>query len=255
LGALAITFAACGDDGGSTPTATQPPDATSAPSTTEGASSALPQGSEPYPLDPADFVAVIDNPYWPMAPGNRWVYTEIDAEGNEMQVEVVVTDETKVIQGITATVVRDTVTESGSVIEDTFDWYAQDVGGNVWYMGEDTKEYEDGEVVTTAGSWEAGIDGALAGIAVPANPEAGMTYRQEYYVGEAEDNGEVLALNEHVDVPSGSYDGCLQTADTTPLEPNVLEHKYYARGVGPVLTIDVGGGGREELITFEAAAQ
>jgi hypothetical protein len=244
----ALATAACGDDNGASTNGTQP---TAAP-TQDGASS-LPQGDEPVELDPADFVSEIDNPYFPMKPGNRWVYTETDADGTELQVEVTVTNETKNISGITATVVRDIVTEDGNVIEDTFDWYAQDTDGNVWYLGEDTKEYEDGVVVTTAGSWEHGVDGAQAGVLVPGDPVVDMTYRQEYYAGEAEDRGRILGLDEQVDVPFGSFDGCLQTEDTTPLEPDVLEHKYYARGVGPVLAVDVAGGGREELITFEAA--
>ena len=122
-----------------------------------------------------------------MKPGNRWVYNETDAEGNEMQVEVTVTNDKKNILGISATVVHDVVTQDGSVKEDTLDWYAQDVDGNIWYLGEDTKEYENGVVVSTEGSWEAGVDGAQAGIVLPANPEVGMTYRQEYYAGEAED--------------------------------------------------------------------
>lgn len=215
----------------------------------------LPQGDEPVDLDPADFVDEIDNPYWPLKPGSRWVYTETDADGNEMQVEVTVTDEKKDILGISATVVHDVVSQDGEVIEDTLDWYAQDVDGNIWYMGEDTKEYEDGEVVSTEGSWEAGVDGAQAGIAVPGNPESGMTYRQEYYAGEAEDRGKILSLDEHVEVPYGAFDGCLQTEDTTPLEPDVLENKYYCRGVGPVLAVDLSGGGREELVTFEDASE
>lgn len=216
--------------------------------------SALPQGDEPFDLDSVEFVDAIDNPFWPLTPGNRWVYTETDAEGAKMQVEVTVTEEKKDILGISATVVRDTVTdaETGDVIEDTFDWYAQDVDGNIWYLGEDTKEYEDGEVVSTAGSWEAGVDGALAGVIVPANPEVGLEFRQEHYAGEAEDRGKILSLDEHVEVPYGTFDGCIQTQDTTPLEPDVLEHKYYCRDVGPTLVVDVGAGaGGEELVTFE----
>ena len=128
--------------------------------------------------------------YYPLAVGNRWVYNETDEDGNVLQVEVTVTSDTKVILGITATVVHDVVSQDGEVIEDTFDWYAQDVDGNIWYMGEDTKEYEAGVVTTTEGSWQAGVDGAQAGILLPGTPEVGMAYRQEYYAGEAEDNGE-----------------------------------------------------------------
>jgi hypothetical protein len=212
---------------------------------------ALPQGAEPADLDAADFVSEIDNPYWPMAPGSRWVYRETDAKGNAQRVEVTVTGRKKTILGIRATVVHDAVTENGELVEDTYDWYAQDRHGNLWYLGEETAEYEDGHIVDRGGSWEAGIDGAEAGVIVPADPRVGMRYRQEYYAGEAEDRGEILSLGESARVPFGSFDRLLLTKDTTPLEPDVLEHKLYARGIGPVLVLDVAGGGREELISFE----
>ena len=155
----------------------------------------------------------------------------------------------KIANGVTARVVRDTVTLDGEIIEDTLDWYAQDQDGTVWYLGEDTAEFENGKITTREGSFEAGVDGAQAGVIMPASPEVGMAYRQEYYEGEAEDNGEVLALSEQASVPAGDYDDLVKTADTTPLEPDVLEHKYYARGVGLVLTIDKEAGGREELLS------
>ena len=137
-------------------------------------------------------MSAIDNPYWPMAPGSRWVYRETDGKGGVMKVVVTVTDRTKTIDGIAATVVHDVVSEDGKVVEDTFDWYAQDRWGNVWYLGEDTTEYEDGKA-STAGSWEAGVDGAQAGVILPGQPEVGQAYRQEYYAGEAEDAGESSA--------------------------------------------------------------
>ena len=220
---------------------------------TEQQPGALPQGGDPVELDPADFVAEIDNPYWPMSPGSTWVYRETDAEGAVQRVEVTVTDRTKTILGIAATVVHDVVTEDGELIEDTFDWYAQDTAGNVWYLGETTKEFENGKVSTTNGSWEAGVDGAQAGIIVPADPEVGMTYRQEYYAGEAEDEGEVLSLDERAEVPFGSFDNLLMTKDTTPLEPDILEHKFYAEGAGPILALGLSGGvSREELLRYES---
>jgi hypothetical protein len=211
----------------------------------------LPQGGEPVELDPADFTGPIDNPYWPMAVGSKWVYDETDADGAQVVVEVTVTDETKKILGIDAVVVHDIVTEDGEVKEDTFDWYAQDDDGNIWYLGEDTKEYEGGEVVSTEGSWEAGVDGAQPGVIMPADPVVGLVYRQEYLEGEAEDHAEVLSLDEHVEVPFGTFDNVLQTKDYTPLEPGLVEHKFYAQGVGPVLAETVSGGsGREELTEF-----
>ena len=224
------------------------------PSASGSASNALPQGSEPITLDPADFVATINHPYWPMTPGNQWIYHETDADGTELRVEVIVTDETKQILGISATVVHDTVSRDGELVEDTLDWYAQDTAGNLWYLGEDTKEYENGEVVSTSGSWEAGVDGAQPGIILPAHPEVGMAYRQEYYAGEAEDAAEVLSLSEHVEVPAGTFDDCLQTSDFTPLDPDVIEEKYYAQGVGLVLVVQVSGGtSREELVSYSLA--
>jgi hypothetical protein len=202
-------------------------------------------------LDAGDFVDRIDNPNWPMAVGSRWVYRETDGDGGEQRVEVTVTDRTRTILGIDATVVRDVVSEDGAVVEDTFDWYAQDKDGNVWYLGEDTKEYENGKVVSTEGSWEAGVDGAQAGIIIPGEPAVGQAYRQEYYEGEAEDNGEILSLDATAKVPYGSFYGVLKTKDTNALEPGVLEHKYYAKDVGLVLAVNVSGGGREVLLEFE----
>jgi membrane-associated phospholipid phosphatase len=212
----------------------------------------LPRGSEPVELEASDFVDRIDNPYWPMAPGSKWIYRETDGEGSEQRVEVTVTDRSKEVLGIDATVVHDVVSEDGELVEDTYDWYAQDESGNVWYLGEDTKEYEGGKIATTAGSWEAGVDGAQAGVVMPGAPEVGQAYRQEHYAGEAEDRGEILSLDEQANVPFGSFDGVLKTKDTTPLEPKVLEHKYYAKGIGPVLAVGVSGGSREELVSFES---
>jgi hypothetical protein len=183
--------------------------------------------------------------------GSRWVYRETDGEGGVQRVEVAVTDRTKTILGIQATVVHDVVSEDGEVIEGTFDWYAQDRWGNVWYLGEDTKEYDKGKV-STKGSWEAGVDGAQAGVMLPGSPEVGQVYRQEYYEGEAEDAGEILSLEEQVEVPFGSYQDVLMTKDYTPLEPDVLEHKFYAQGIGPVLFVQVAGGSStERLLSFE----
>jgi hypothetical protein len=211
----------------------------------------LPQGGEPAGLDPEDFVSAIDNPWWPMAPGSRWVYRETDGRGGEQRVEVTVTDETKRILGIEATVVHDVVTEDGEVIEDTYDWFAQDRWGNIWYLGEATTEYEEGQA-STAGSWEAGVDGAEAGVVMPGSPEAGLAYRQEHYAGEAEDAGEILSLEEQAEVPFGAFRDVLLTKDFTPLQPEILEHKFYAKGIGPVLVLAVSGGSdREELIEFE----
>jgi hypothetical protein len=143
---------------------------------------------------------------------------------------------------VTAVVVRDTVEVAREVHEDTFDWYAQDVDGNVWYLGEDTKEYEDGKVVSTEGSWEAGVDGALPGVIMPADPEVGLAYTQEHYADDAEDKGKILAVGEQVSVPAGPFDEVLVTEEWTPLEPAIREHKSYAPGVGVVFEEIVRGG-------------
>ena len=216
----------------------------------------LPSGSVPVALDPAEFSTEITNPYWPMSPRTRWTYREVEEDGAVKSVVVVVTTRTRrIANGITARVVRDTVREEGKIIEDTFDWYAQDRDGNVWYLGEDTAEFEDGEIISRSGSFEAGVDGAQPGIAMPGQPRVGQRYRQEYYQGQAEDNGEVLGLDETVQVPAGRFRQALLTKDTITIEPDVQEYKLYARGVGPVLVLGISGGaGREELIKVDRAA-
>jgi hypothetical protein len=215
---------------------------------------ALPQGAERVAIGPADFSTRIDNPWWPMKPGSRWVYRETASDGTAKRVVVTVTTETKrIANGVRARVVHDAVTEGGKPVEITDDWYAQDRCGNVWYLGEDTKEYENGKVVSTVGSFEAGVDGAQPGVIVPANPTPGMRYRQEYWAGHAEDRGEVFSLTERAEVPFGYFrkGRVLMTRDLNPLEPKVLEYKFYARGIGPVLAIGVSGGSdREELVRY-----
>ena len=256
---LAATgLSACTDDGESSSanaassseseTSTASADVTPAAETT--GSSELPQGDDPVDLDPADFTTTIDNPYFPLVPGTRLTYRELDEKGNKVKVVVIVTRKTKEIaNGIEARVVRDTVTENGELIEDTFDWYSQDSEGNVWYMGENTAEFKNGKITTKEGSFEAGVDGALPGIIMPADPQPGVAFRQEYYKGEAEDNGEILSTEEMVDVPIGHFDDVLMTKDTITIEPDVLEFKLYARDVGMVLALGIsGGGGREELV-------
>jgi len=205
---------------------------------------------EPYSvsIDPEDFVQRIDNPYFPLVPGTTFTYEGQTEDGLE-HIEDVVTHETKQVMGVICTVVHNTVTLDGELIEETYDWYAQDRQGNVWYFGEDTTEFDGGTPLTTAGSWLAGVDGALPGIIMPADPQVGDIYRQEYYAGEAEDMAEVLSLTESITVPSGSFENVLQTRDWTPLEPSIAEHKYYAQGVGLIREALVqGGSGTVELV-------
>jgi hypothetical protein len=214
----------------------------------------LPQGSEPVTLNPADFTTKIDNPYFPMKPGNRWVYRETDSSGKRERVVVKVTHKTKKFaNGITARVVTDIATAHGKKTEATDDWYAQDAQGNIWYLGEKTAEYKHGKVSSRAGSFEAGVNGAQAGVAMPANPVPGLSYRQEYLKGKAEDKGAIVTVGqEKVEVPFGFFKkDVVMTRDLTPLEPRVQELKFYARGVGPVLSVHLDGtGSREELIRF-----
>jgi hypothetical protein len=209
------------------------------------------RGSYAPVIDPADFVDQIDHPYLPLRPGNRWVYEGTDGDETE-HIEVEVTLDRREVFGISAVVVRDTVTMNGQLVEDTYDWFAQDREGNVWYLGEETAEYEDGEVVSTEGSWEAGVDGALPGIVMPAAPAVGgAAYRQEYLPGEAEDMGQTIRVGETATVAAGRYADVVVTREWTPLEPEVVEEKSYAPGVGLVLEVKTAGGeGRVELVSF-----
>lgn len=249
IAALALTAgAACGDDTASRTGTTRDSNSTGGD---------LPQGSEPFEIDPADFTADITNPYFPMTPGRRWTYREVEPDGTVQEVVMIATSDTKKLaNGVTARVVRDTVTLDGSIIEDTLDWYAQDKKGNVWYMGEETAEFEDGKITSREGAWEAGVDGAIPGIAMPANPTDGMAYRQEYYQGHAEDRAEVLSNDEMVETEYGQFDNAVLTKDLVPLEPEVEELKFYVKDVGMVLALKVSGGsGREALIAVDQAPE
>jgi hypothetical protein len=218
-----------------------------------GRSSGLPQGSDPVHLDPADFSANIDNKQWPMTVGSRWVYRVVDSSDGSVQRDVIkVTPRTKLIaDGIRARVVSDIVSDHGKPTEVTKDWYAQDSRGNVWYFGEATVEYRNGHK-SDNGSWEAGVGGAMPGVALPANPKVGMSYREEYSKGVAEDQSRVLALDEQAQVPAGHFKPVLMTEDYSPIEPKVSELKFYAKGSGQaVLAVDVSGGTeREELVRY-----
>jgi hypothetical protein len=176
-----------------------------------------------------------------MTPGSRWLYRETDSQGNTQRVQVTVTNKTKMILGIRARVVHDVVTQGGQVQEESYDWYAQDVHGNLWHLGEAAWEYDNGKKTSTKGSWQAGVDGAHAGILLPAHPRPGIASWHE-------DETVLLSLDQTSRVPSGRFDHVLVTTESTPPK---LEHKFYAPAVGPVLAIMVSGGsGREELISF-----
>ena len=257
---VALGATACGNDTSTAdpPSATDPP-ATASPSETTAVTEPVidpGDGGDYAPeLDPADFVAVVDNPYLPFLPGSRWTYEETNGDGETEDIEIVVQDETREIAGITATVVRDTVTLGGVLVEDTYDWYAQDTEGNVWYLGEDVDNYDDqGELVDHEGSFEHGVDGAIGGIVMLADPEVGDAYRQEYFPGEAEDLGEVVRTGETVSVPFGDFEDVLVTRDWNPLEPEVIEEKWYAPGVGLVREVKVAGDTGEGVLVDAAIA-
>lgn len=212
----------------------------------------LPQGGEKAKLDPADFTTRIDNPYLPMAPGSRSEYRETDTEGTNEKVVITVTNRTrKLANGITVRVVRDAVMEDGRPVEVEHDWFAQDKQGNVWFFGGETRTYEHGKLASRE-SFEAGLDGADAGISMPANPKPGVSYRQEYLKGKAEDHAEIMTVGkERVDVPAGFFENIVLTRDLNRLEPKVQETKYYERGVGVVLTMNVNEpGARAVLVTY-----
>lgn len=201
-------------------------------------------------FDPTDFVSVIDNTYLPLTPGTAFHYRSETPDGLETGL-VRVTYNTKQILGVTARVVHDQVFLDGDLTEDTFDWFAQDGDGNVWYFGEDSKEIEDGEVVSTEGSWQAGVNGAEPGIIMLNDPRPGLSYRQELAPGVAEDMARVLGLKAKVEVPYDQFYACLHTMEWTPLERGVREHKFYCPGVGLVLEVQPREGRiRNELVAI-----
>jgi hypothetical protein len=198
-------------------------------------------GASP-PFRPAAFVARVDNPWFPLEPGTVYVYKGVD-EGRAARDVVTVTHANRIILGVRATAVRDLVYIEGRLRERTTDWYAQDRMGNVWYLGEATEDLDShGRVTSHEGAWLAGVAGAEPGIYMPARPAPGVSGRQEYLKGHAEDHFRVKALNATVAVPAASSKHALVTEEWSPLEPGVLEHKLYVRGVGTVLEQTVQGG-------------
>jgi hypothetical protein len=198
-------------------------------------------------IEPASFTTTIDNPYFPLKPGTTYIYEGPTSQGfihNSMEV----TANTKLIDGVTTVEVHDQVFTDGALTEDTLDWYAQDKDGNVWYFGEDSDELVDGRVSSIGGSWEAGVNGASPGIIMQAHPKVGEFYRQEFQLNNAEDTAGILGLDQTVTVPFGTFHHCLETEEVTGLEPGALEHKFYARGIGNVQTIDLISGDAFPLV-------
>ncbi|PWT78728.1 MAG: hypothetical protein C5B58_14835 [Acidobacteria bacterium] len=206
-------------------------------------------GPAPYDpvIDPSNFVARVDNPYFPLTPGTTFVYEGQTEQGFEHD-EFAVTRHTRTILGVRCVEVHDTVTTDGQLTEDTLDWFAQDRDGNVWYFGENTHELEDGLITTIDGTFMAGVNGDKPGIIMKAQPAIGDFYRQEFSLANAEDFAETRSLTETVHVPAGTFHNCLKSKETTPLETDLLEYKFYAPGVGNVLTVDARTGDRVELV-------
>jgi len=223
------------------------PEADSSPDAADAAALAAMKELADQPYQPEigreDFVSGIDNPYLPLLPGNAWYYEGMIEDGFT-QVSVQVLDEEREVMGVPAVAVRKTVIVAGQLVEDTLNWYAQDGEGNVWRLGAAAKDPETGENSGAAGSWEAGVDGALPGVIMPAQPHVGQSYRQDYNEGQAEDMAYVLRVDGEAEVPFGSFDEVLVTEEWSPLEPGVVERKYYVRGVGLVLEETVQGGER-----------
>jgi hypothetical protein len=238
LAALALLAGGCGSSGGEGHASTT--------GTSTSASSLAPTLGRYSPsVDPANFVREVDNKYWPLKPGTAFHYKGVRGTTPQTDDEVV-THQIERILGINCTVVRDTVSEHGRAIERTLDFYAQDMQGNVWYLGEDSFERENGRFVKASDSWRSGVDGAKPGIIMPANPQRGDSYRQEYYPpGEALDEARVLGHRGPVTVPYGTFKQALATSEFSPLEPQT-EEKYYVAGVGEILERVVKGH-REEF--------
>jgi hypothetical protein len=210
----------------------------------------LGRSSAPTP-NPSEFSARVDNVWFPLKPGTVFVYRGVK-DGEPSRDVVTVTHRTTRIEGVPCVSVDDRLYVRGRLEERTTDWYAQDTKGNVWYFGENTAELdEQGRVTSTEGTWQAGRAGAIPGIYMPAHPAVGQSGRQEYYKGHAEDHFEVVSLNAAVRVPYVSSRHALLTKEWTPLEPGVVDHKLYVRGVGTVLEQTVKGGNeRNELISL-----
>jgi hypothetical protein len=191
-------------------------------------------------FNPNNIVAVVNNPYFPLPVGRTWVYEGVK-DGQSQIDTVTVTAETKTILGVTATVVSDIATHDGTLLEKTFDWYAQDKDGNVWYLGEDTSAFGKNGKVDKSGSWEAGVNGAIPGIIMEANPQIPDAYRQEYQAGVAEDTAWVVQVGGTVTVPYGKVRNTLVTLEATAIEPGNYDQKVYASGIGIVLELAITG--------------
>jgi len=248
VASLGVAAGCGGDDSAGSADSANPPAVSASDSETASATSETiePSGSTPV-IDPGDggnytvviehddFSSVVDNPFFPLAPGAVWQYDETHADGETQTDTVEVLDQQRTVMGVDTIVVHDVAKDAdGTTVEDTYDWYAQDSAGNVWYFGEDTTSYDEGQS-STEGSWEAGVAGALPGIVMLADPTVSdIGYRQEYLAGVAEDMGQVIAGSGSITVPFGTFDDIIRTRDWSPIEPDIVEEKVYASGIGVV---------------------
>lgn len=219
-----------------------------------GASAPEPAAAAPGRPPASAFSAHVDNPWYPLLPGTRYVYSGIK-DGQPSRDVLTVTHQTQTIDGAACVVVQDRLYLRGRLFERTTDWYTQDALGNVWYFGENTAELDkSGHVTSTEGTWMAGADGARPGIYMPAQPRIGQSFRQEFSKGQAEDHFRVIGLVGTLTAPVG-IKSTLLTEEWTPLEPGVLDHKMYVRGIGTVLEQTVKGGNeRAELVSVTRGA-
>ena len=186
-------------------------------------------------INPADFSGIAeDNPYFPLPPGRILLYRGSTKDGTET-LEFEVTHRTRTVLGVTTVVVVERHALNGEIVEVSENWFAQDKNGDVWYFGEFSQEYQNGSPVNSAGSWEAGVNGALPGIIMKANPQPGDVYFQEFSPGIAQDQAQVMSTSGTSTVLQGTYSGVLETKEWTSLEPNSRERKLYAPGIGLIL--------------------
>jgi len=242
-GVAAVLTGGCHSSGQTAAGATPRPPTASAPATPSATGSPLPSTDLPYrpQIDPSQFGATVDNPWFPLKPGTTFVYEGVK-DGKPSRDVYTVTDRIKTIIGVPCVVVHDTLYLAGKVGEETFDYYSQDAQGNVWYFGEDTEELNaKGKVTSTEGTWHAGVDGAAPGVYITAEPVVGQAFRQEYYKGQAEDQFRAVDTSASITVPYGSFNDALMTEERPKLEPDVLDHKFYVRGVGDVAELSAKG--------------
>jgi hypothetical protein len=200
------------------------------------------------PASGQNFSAHVDNPWFPLKPGTTYVYVG-SKDGKAARDVYAVTHRTTLIDGARCVAIRDRLYLRGRLAERTTDYYTQDQHGAVWYYGEDTAELDvHGHVTSTEGTWRTGVNGARPGIYMPAHPQVGERHRQEFYRGHAEDHFQVVSRNARITVPYGTFTHALRTKEWTPLEPGVLDAKYYARGIGQVAERTVRGGSERALL-------